>query len=80
MRRVRADHYGILRATLCQMAAKRIPTPPACQALRWIARELDRGSGWIRTWTFGHRLPYGPENVLQGMAQCLETLDHTVSS
>ena len=78
MRRVRADHYGVLRAALCQMALKRIPLPPACTAMRRISKEMDQGSDWLRGWTFGHRLPYGPDSVLQGMAQCLETLDHTV--
>lgn len=78
MRRVRADHYGVLRAALCGMVLNQIPMPQACQAMRRISREMDRGSGWIRSWTFGHRLPYGPDNVLQGMAECLETMDRTV--
>ncbi|XP_057373987.1 uncharacterized protein LOC130694896 [Daphnia carinata] len=75
MRKMRGDNYGILRAALCQMVMKRIPIPRASEAIDSISRELAHGGDWIRQWTFGHRLPYGPNNVLQGMRLCLETLD-----
>lgn len=75
---MRGDNYGILRATLCQMVMKRIMWPRATEAIDCISRELAQGGDWIRQWTFGHRLPYGPNNVLQGMHLCLETLDRLV--
>ena len=78
MRRMRGDHYGILRASLCQMVMKKLPLPSSSAAIANIARDLDQGNDWIRSWTFGHRLPYGPDNVLQGMCHCLETLDRLV--
>lgn len=80
MRRVRGDHYGILRAALCQMVMKRLAVPRTEEAMGSIDCALRRGHDWIRQWTFGHRLPYGPDNVLSGMRQCLEQLDHLVNS
>lgn len=78
MRRMRGDCYGILRATLCQMVMKRIPLPRAREAIDSISRNLAQEGDWIRQWTFGHRLPYGPQNVIQGIHLCLETLDRLV--
>lgn len=78
MRRMRVDSYGILRAALCQMVMKRIPFPRAKGAIESIARHMAQGSDWISQWTFGHRLPYGPHNVTQGINLCLETLDRLV--
>ncbi len=75
---MRGDNYGILRAALCQMVMKRIPIPRASEAIDSISRELAHGGDWIRQWTFGHRLPYGTSNVVQGIHQCLETLDRFV--
>jgi len=60
------------------MVIKKLPLPISSAAIANIARDLDQGSDWIRGWTFGHRLPYGPDNVLQGMCHCLETLDRLV--
>ena len=78
MRKMRGDHYGILRASLCQMVMKKLPLPNSSDAMANISRVLNEGNDWIRSWTFGHRLPYGPDNVLHGMNQCLDTLDRLV--
>jgi len=78
MRKMRGDHYGILRASLCQMVMKKLPLPNSSDAMANISRVLNEGNDWIRNWTFGHRLPYGPDNVLHGMHQCLDTLDRLV--
>lgn len=78
MRRMRGDNYGILRAALCQMIMKKLPLPSASEAIHSISRCLAGGGDWIREWTFGHRLPYGPSNVVQGINLCLETLERLV--
>lgn len=78
MRKMRGDTYGILRAAMCQMVMKKIPFPQANRTMDCIARKLASGEEWIREWTFGHRLPYGPQNVVQGMKLCLETLQRLV--
>jgi Peptidase family C101 len=78
MRKMRGDSYGILRATLCQMVMKKFSWPRASEAIDSIDRELAQGGEWIRQWTFGHRLPYGRNNVIQGIHLCLETLDRLV--
>lgn len=80
MRRMRGDHYGILRAALFQMVMKRLPVPRADHAIECISRDMQRGNLWVREWTFGHRLPYGAENVMQGICQCLSSLDQLVCS
>lgn len=79
MRRLRSDYYGILRATLSQMVLKRLPLPTAKEAIDIISRELARGCDWIREWAFGHRLPYGTNNVTEGMLHCLQTMDRLVT-
>lgn len=75
---MRGDTYGILRAAICQMVMKKIPFPPADRTMDCIVGHLSRGAEWIRQWTFGHRLPYGPQNAINGMKLCLETLDRLV--
>lgn len=75
MRGIRGDQYGILRASLCQMVLKRLAFPSSHQAAERIVAELQRGSHWIHQWSFGHRLPYGPDSVVQGIYECFNTLD-----
>lgn len=75
MRGIRGDQYGILRASLCQMVLKRLAFPASQAAAQRILIDLERGSCWIREWSFGHRLPYGPENIVEGIHECFNTLD-----
>ena len=78
MRRIRGDQYGILRAALCQMVLKRFAFPPSKDAIDRILGDMQRGSFWIPDWTFGHRLPYGPDSVVQGIHDCFDALTLTV--
>lgn len=44
-----------------------------------LASELTQGATWLREWTFGHRLSYTREEVLNGFLDCLDALDSLVS-
>jgi Peptidase family C101 len=78
MRRMRGDQYGVLRAALFQMVDKKLRVPRSEEAMFCIQRDIQRGCQWIKDWSFGHRLPYGAHNVMQGISDCLTALDRLV--
>lgn len=62
------------------MVERRLELPAAASVCGAIGRRLESGRGdWIRDWTFGHRLPYGAPNVMDGVRDCVYALERLVS-
>ncbi|XP_047500123.1 uncharacterized protein LOC125046403 isoform X5 [Penaeus chinensis] len=80
LRRVRGDNYCGVRATLYQILSLGLPVPSGHATHTRLAAELNQGSTWLRDWSFGHRLSFSKEQVLNGFWECLEALDSMVLS
>lgn len=78
LRQVRGDNYCGVRATLYQVLARGLAIPSGHTTHSRLASELTRGATWLRDWTFGHRLSYSREDVLNGFLDCLDALDSLV--
>lgn len=74
VRCIRGDQYCGVRAAVFQVLSSGHPLPRGAPALARLVAELASGATWIMSWTFGNRLHYG--NVLDGIRDCLETLDN----
>ena len=79
LRQVRGDNYCGVRATLYQVLARGVGIPSGHTTHSRLASELTQGATWLRDWTFGHRLTYSREDVLNGFLDCLDALDSLVS-
>lgn len=78
LRQVRGDNYCGVRAALYQVLAQGIAVPNGHTTHSRLALELTQGATWLREWTFGHRLSYTREEVLNGFLDCLDALDSLV--
>lgn len=78
LRRVRGDNYCGVRAALYQMLSLGLPMPGGHTTHSRLATELKQGSTWLREWTFGHRLDFSKEQILNGFWECLDALDNIV--
>lgn len=61
------------------MLARGLAVPNGHTTHSRLALELTQGATWLREWTFGHRLSYTREEVLNGFLDCLDALDSLVS-
>lgn len=80
LRRVRGDNYCGVRAALYQILSQGLPVPSGHATHTRLAAELNQGSTWLRDWSFGHRLSFSKEQVLNGFWECLDALDSMVLS
>ncbi|XP_066982052.1 uncharacterized protein [Macrobrachium rosenbergii] len=78
LRRVRGDNYCGIRAALYQMLSLGLPLPNGHATHTRLATELKQGSTWLQDWTFGHRLHFSKEQILNGFWECLDSLDNLV--
>ncbi|KAK8395400.1 hypothetical protein O3P69_006209 [Scylla paramamosain] len=78
LRQVRGDNYCGVRAALYQVLARGLAVPSGHTTHSRLASELTQGATWLRDWTFGHRLTYNREDVLNGFLDCLDALDSLV--
>uniref|UniRef100_A0A0P4W417 OTU domain-containing protein n=1 Tax=Scylla olivacea TaxID=85551 RepID=A0A0P4W417_SCYOL len=78
LRQVRGDNYCGVRAALYQVLARGFAVPSGHTTHSRLASELTQGATWLRDWTFGHRLTYNREDVLNGFLDCLDALDSLV--
>lgn len=79
LRRVRGDNYCGVRAALYQVLSMGLPVPSGHATHTRLAAELNQGSTWLQDWSFGQRLSFSKEQVLNGFWECLEALDSMVS-
>ncbi|XP_042862986.1 uncharacterized protein LOC122247622 isoform X5 [Penaeus japonicus] len=80
LRRVRGDNYCGVRAALYQVLSMGLPVPSGHATHTRLAAELNQGSTWLQDWSFGQRLSFSKEQVLNGFWECLEALDSMVLS
>ncbi|XP_045120345.1 uncharacterized protein LOC123509836 isoform X9 [Portunus trituberculatus] len=78
LRQVRGDNYCGVRAALYQILARGLAVPSGHTTHSRLASELTQGATWLRDWTFGHRLNYSREDVLNGFLDCLDALDSLI--
>lgn len=75
---MRGDNYCGVRAALYQILSQGLPVPSGHATHTRLAAELNQGSTWLRDWSFGHRLSFSKEQVLNGFWECLDALDSMV--
>lgn len=80
LRQIRGDNYCGIRAALYQVLAGGLALPSGHTTHSRLALELTQGATWLREWTFGHRLNYTREEILNGFLDCLDALDSLVST
>nr|XP_045610164.1 uncharacterized protein LOC123765545 isoform X4 [Procambarus clarkii] len=78
LRKVRGDNYCGVRAALYQVLSLGLPLPSGHTTHSRLAAELDQGATWLREWSFGHRLNFTKEQILNGFWECLDALDSIV--
>ncbi|KAK7068053.1 hypothetical protein SK128_023208 [Halocaridina rubra] len=78
LRRIRGDNYCGVRAAIYQMLSLGLPVPSGHATHTRLTAELKKGSSWLQEWTFGHRLNFPKEQILNGFWECLDALDNIV--
>ncbi|XP_042216421.1 uncharacterized protein LOC121862318 isoform X3 [Homarus americanus] len=78
LRKVRGDNYCGIRAALYQMLSLGLSLPNGHSTHSRLAVELSQGASWLREWSFGHRLNFTKEQILNGFWECLDALDSMV--
>lgn len=79
LRKVRGDNYCGVRAALYQVLSLGLPLPSGHTTHSCLASELSQGATWLHEWSFGHRLNFTKEQILNGFWECLDALDNMVS-
>ncbi|XP_023705471.1 uncharacterized protein LOC111863405 isoform X3 [Cryptotermes secundus] len=80
LRRIRGDNYCGVRAAIFQTLAQGLNVPSGEKTFHYLSNAIsNEDCRWLQDWTFAGRLPYHGNNVLHGMAVCLQNLDNVAS-